>query len=173
MELFCFELEASHWEVLEQELGKADAVIKTLTLASIEGIMEHNRIEHWKSWKEFMRRPLVRLQRLLQLCQRLDFRWDRLVRRRPKSGRPIMICWNYSYLLLVNSYTIQFATIFLFQELACLTSEHWDVLAAELKRGGTRIKRVEASKMELNDDIFDSFFACIGAVKEAKVACKT
>ena len=38
MELFCFELEASHWEVLEQEVGKADAVIKTLTLASIEGI---------------------------------------------------------------------------------------------------------------------------------------
>ena len=38
VELFCFELEASHWEVLEQELGKADAVIKTLTLASIEGI---------------------------------------------------------------------------------------------------------------------------------------
>ena len=62
---------------------------------------------------------------------------------------------------------------FSFQELACLTSEHWDVLAAELKRGGTRIKRVEASKMELNDDFFDSFFACIGAVKEAKVACKT
>ena len=61
---------------------------------------------------------------------------------------------------------------FSFQELACLTSEHWDVLAAELKRGGTRIKRVEASKMELNDDIFDSFFACIGAVKEAKVTCK-
>ena len=27
--------------------------------------------------------------------------------------------------------------------------------------------------MELNDDIFDSFFACIGAVKEAKVTCKT
>ena len=45
MELFCFELEASHWEVLEQELGKADAVINTLTLASIEG-MEHYRIEH-------------------------------------------------------------------------------------------------------------------------------
>ena len=47
------------------------------------------------------------------------------------------------------------------------------MLAAELKRGGTRIKRVEASKMEWNDDIFDSFFACIGAVKEAKVACRT
>ena len=39
MELFCFELEASHWEVMEQELGKADAVIKTLTLASIESIV--------------------------------------------------------------------------------------------------------------------------------------
>ena len=40
MELFCFELEASHWEVLQDELGKPDGRIKTLTLASIEGVHE-------------------------------------------------------------------------------------------------------------------------------------
>ena len=55
------------------------------------------------------------------------------------------------------------------QDLTCLTSEHWDVVAAELRRGGTRVGRAEASKMDLDDDIFDSFFACIGSVKEAKV----
>ena len=40
VELFCFELEASHWEVLQDELGKPDGKIKTLTLASIEGVHE-------------------------------------------------------------------------------------------------------------------------------------
>ena len=40
VELFCFELEASHWEVLQDELGKPDGRIKTLTLASIEGVHE-------------------------------------------------------------------------------------------------------------------------------------
>ena len=40
MELFCFELEASHWEVFKEELGKPDGKIKTLTLASIEGVHE-------------------------------------------------------------------------------------------------------------------------------------
>ena len=40
MELFCFELEASHWEVFQEELGKPDGKIKTLTLASIEGVHE-------------------------------------------------------------------------------------------------------------------------------------
>ena len=42
-------------------------------------------------------------------------------------------------------------------------------MAAELRRGGTRVRRAEASKMDFDDDIFDSFFACIGSVKEAKV----
>ena len=40
VELFCFELEASHWEVLQDELGKPDGRIKTLTLTSIEGVHE-------------------------------------------------------------------------------------------------------------------------------------
>ena len=40
VELFCFELEASHWEVFHEELGKPDGRIKTLTLASIEGVHE-------------------------------------------------------------------------------------------------------------------------------------
>ena len=40
MELFCFELEASHWEVLQEELRKPDGRIAKLTLASIEGVHE-------------------------------------------------------------------------------------------------------------------------------------
>ena len=40
MELFCFELEASHWEVVQEELGKPDGKIKMLTLGSIEGVHE-------------------------------------------------------------------------------------------------------------------------------------
>ena len=40
MELFCFELEASHWEVLQEELVKPDGRIGKLTLASIEGVHE-------------------------------------------------------------------------------------------------------------------------------------
>ena len=43
------------------------------------------------------------------------------------------------------------------------------MVAAELRRGGTRVRRAEATKMDLNDEIFESFFACIGSVKEAKV----
>ena len=40
MELFCFELEAPHWEVLQEELGKPEGRIATLPLASIEGVHE-------------------------------------------------------------------------------------------------------------------------------------
>ena len=43
------------------------------------------------------------------------------------------------------------------------------MVAAELRRGGTRVRRAEATKMDLDDEIFESFFACIGSVKEAKV----
>ena len=40
VELFCFELEAPHWEVLQEELGKPEGRIGMLTLASIEGVHE-------------------------------------------------------------------------------------------------------------------------------------
>ena len=40
VELFCFELEAPHWEVLQEELGKPEGRIAMLTLASIEGVHE-------------------------------------------------------------------------------------------------------------------------------------
>ena len=40
MELFCFELEASHWEVVQEELGKPEGKIKRLCLSSIEGVHE-------------------------------------------------------------------------------------------------------------------------------------
>ena len=43
------------------------------------------------------------------------------------------------------------------------------MVAAELRRGGTRVRRAEATKMDLDDEIFESFFACVGSVKEAKV----
>ena len=43
------------------------------------------------------------------------------------------------------------------------------MVAAELRRGGTRVRRAEATKMDLHDEILESFFACIGSVKEAKV----
>ena len=43
------------------------------------------------------------------------------------------------------------------------------MVAAELRRGGTRVRRAEATKMDLDDEILESFFACVGSVKEAKV----